>query len=225
MNRRMRLIDQSFTRSNSHLTYRNESSASVLASISTVDTVSWIAVADEEGLLDPFGNAPMKLFKAEMNELPVSSIFKWNPPLLLSTKQWEINSQKGSVLLLGRSGTGKTYYLVNRMQNDARATMNASVDLVDNTYSQLFVTRSARLCELVKYLYKNDEDDEKNSSKRADFYTLEQFISHMESVSDSKGPPRLSQCTFPKNRNVDFPYFRDKIFPKIASKVCLLKLV
>ena len=156
----------------------------------------------------------MKLFEAKADELPASSVSKWSPPLLLSAKRREINSQKGSVLLLGRSGTGKTYYLVHLMQSDARAAVKSSpVRAVDNTFSQLFVTRSARLCELVKYLYREGGVESIGSSQRVDFRTLEQFIFHMEMA---RGVTRPS---FPQNRNVDFPYFRDKIFPRITSKV------
>ena len=84
----------------------------------------------------------MKLFEAKADEFPASSVSKWNPPLLLSAKQREINSQKGSVLLLGRSGTGKTYYLVNRMQSDARAAVESSaVRAVDNISCLLLAQR------------------------------------------------------------------------------------
>ena len=166
---------------------------------SAVDTVRWIAVVDDEVLLDPFGNAPMKLFEAKADELPASSVSKWSPPLLLSAKQREINSQKGSVLLLGRSGTGKTYYLVNRMQSDARAAVESSaVRAVDNTFSQLFVTRSARLCELVKYLYREGGVESIGSGQRVDFRTLEQFISHMETARGVTRPSflRIGTWTF-----------------------------
>ena len=175
VSRRIGLINRSFARMAQH---RNASAA--------VDTVRWIAVADDEVLLDPFSNAPLKLFEARADELAVSVASKWSPPLLLSAKQREINSQRGSVLLLGRSGTGKTYYLVNRMQSDARAAVEvsagaAAMAAADTAFRQLCVTRSAKLCELLKSLYR---DGEENSalSQRADFRTLEQFISHMEKV-------------------------------------------
>ena len=209
VSRRIGLINRSFARMAQH---RNASAA--------VETVRWIAVADDEVLLDPFSNAPMKLFEARADELAVSVASKWSPPLLLSAKQREINSQRGSVLLLGRSGTGKTYYLVNRMQSDARAAVEASAGAAaaDTAFRQLCVTRSAKLCELLKSLYR---DGEENSalSQRADFRTLEQFISHMEKVCGATaGAASGLPFPFPKNRNVDFACFRDTIFPTIAGK-------
>lgn len=211
----MRLINRSFSR----LTYRNASA---------IGTVRWIDVADDEVLLDPFGNAPIKLFEAKADELSGSVVSaaskKWSPPLLLSAKQKKINAQRGSVLVLGRSGTGKTYYLVNRMQSDARAAAAAASSSdkemeMGNAFSQLFVTRSARLCELVKYLYR-DGDEKSASNQRADFRTLEQFISHMETVCAMDKPsssPSPSRRSFPKNRHVDFAYFRDAIYPRITT--------
>ena len=205
----MRLINRSFSR----LTYRNASA---------IGTVRWIDVADDEVLLDPFGNAPIKLFEAKADELSgcvSTESKKWSPPLLLSAKQKKINAQRGSVLVLGRSGTGKTYYLVNRMQSDARAAAadSSSDKEMGNAFSQLFVTRSARLCELVKYLYR-DGDEKSASNQRADFRTLEQFISHMEMVCAMDKPsPSPSRRSFPKNRHVDFAYFRDTIYPRIIT--------
>jgi hypothetical protein len=215
----MRLINRSFSR----LTYRDASA---------IGAVRWIDVADDEVLLDPFGNAPIKLFEAKADELSISvsaALKKWSPPLLLSAKQRKINAQRGSVLVLGRSGTGKTYYLVNRMQSDARAaasfssSSSSSDKEMGNAFSQLFVTRSARLCELVKYLYR-DGDEKSASNQRADFRTLEQFISHMEiMVCAMDQRTSSSRRTFPKNRNVDFAYFRDAMYPRITtSKVSFL---
>ena len=191
-------------------------------------------MADDEVLLDPFGSAPIKLFAAKADELSVSTTGtaaskKWSPPLLLSAKQKKINAQRRSVLVLGRSGTGKTYYLVNRMQSDARAAAESSSASdnkgVGNAFSQLFVTRSARLCELVKYLYRDGDENSSSAAKnqqqqqqqqqRADFRTLEQFISNMEVVVC--GMDRPSRRSFPKNRNVDFAYFRDRIYPRITT--------
>jgi len=203
--RRMKQIDRSYSKLATH-------------HVTTVDAMDVLQLADDDVLLDPFGNAPMKLFvttREEVSSLPAGS--EWRPPLLLSRKQKEINSQLGTVLLLGRSGTGKTKYLADRMVSDAR-TSNPKGE----RFGQLFVSRTVGVCELVKYLYKDGEDSSR-PSHRVDFLTLERFISHMEDTVRLKRTP--SSRTFPKNRRVDFSYFRDQLFPLIKNKVvCIMTI-
>ena len=65
-------------------------------------------------------------------------------PLRLTSVESAIIEKSGSVLVLGRSGTGKTIVIANKMTYDRR--MSASEG------QQLFVCRSARVCGLVQRL-------------------------------------------------------------------------
>lgn len=202
VNRRIKLISQSY----SHLTSQSFPGTSSAG--------NWLDLTHEEMLLDPLGKTPIKIYNASglEKQSTASNALNWVPPLILSNKQGEINLQQGTVLLHGSSGTGKTQYLVNRMQSDAHAAAG------DRRISQLFVCRSSRLCEHVQYLYheggeNEKEDDSSLSRRRIDFQTLDAFISHMETVS---GP---HQKLFSKKQRADFPYFRNKFFPIIAKKV------
>eukprot|EP00597_Dinobryon_sp_UTEXLB2267_P010567 CAMPEP_0170100792 /NCGR_PEP_ID=MMETSP0020_2-20130122/1864_1 /TAXON_ID=98059 /ORGANISM="Dinobryon sp., Strain UTEXLB2267" /LENGTH=664 /DNA_ID=CAMNT_0010323745 /DNA_START=228 /DNA_END=2219 /DNA_ORIENTATION=- len=169
-----------------------------------------LQLADEDELLNPFRNTPMKLFVTSREEVAsLSAGSEWRPPLLLSRKQKEINSQLGTVLLLGRSGTGKTKYLADRMVSDACASAPRG-----EQFGQLFVSRTVGVCELVKFLYKDGEGSSR--SNRVDFFTLERFITQMEDTVRLKRMP--SSRTFPKKQRVDFSYFRDQLFPQIKSK-------
>jgi hypothetical protein len=48
----------------------------------------------------------------------VSTDPRWKPPLKLSAKQRQVKVESGTVLLLGRSGTGKTLCLCDRMTTE-----------------------------------------------------------------------------------------------------------
>ena len=59
-------------------------------------------------LLDPNRNVPMKIYIAQQAELPLLAQADWKAPLRLNQREQGVRSQAGTVLLLGRSGTGKT---------------------------------------------------------------------------------------------------------------------
>ena len=64
-------------------------------------------MSEEDVLLDPMGNTPLKIFVTRRSELPLLSQSDWSPPLLLNRRERDVCEQEGTVLLLGRSGTGK----------------------------------------------------------------------------------------------------------------------
>ena len=76
-------------------------------------------------------------------------LYKWlykyiyEPKLRLTCTKEQVIESMETVLLLGRSGTGKTICIANKMQADRRVAPGTS---------QLFVARSRRICHLVASL-------------------------------------------------------------------------
>lgn len=95
-------------------------------------------------LLDPMSNCPLKLHQMRHFEIQRLATREWQPPLRLTGLEREIVERQGTVLLLGRSGTGKTCVIVNRMSHDRQ---QSTMPL-----RQLFVARSRRICALVERL-------------------------------------------------------------------------
>jgi hypothetical protein len=187
---------------------------------SSVDRVGddVMVLSKDTTLLDPVGNSPLKIYMASRFELPEIQNKKTRMPLRLSTHEKEVNGQGGTVLLLGRSGTGKTVCLCNRMTSD-RITLRNGNDTKDKCISQLFVCRSFRLMESVKryqqdYCYAGSGDNTNFSP--ADFFTIDKFIDRMdEIISKSQSP---SVCQYHIAKRVEFAYFRDQLYPEILAR-------
>lgn len=60
----------------------------------------------KEIVLDPLGNVPMKRYEVKFDDVGDISKKEWNPGLVLTEEEREVVETKGTVLLLGRSGTG-----------------------------------------------------------------------------------------------------------------------
>jgi Holliday junction resolvasome RuvABC ATP-dependent DNA helicase subunit len=69
--------------------------------------------------------------------------YAYEPKLRLTCTEEQVIESLETVLLLGRSGTGKTICIANKMQADRRVAPGTS---------QLFVARSRRICHLVASL-------------------------------------------------------------------------
>jgi hypothetical protein len=78
--------------------------------------------------------------------------------------------------LICRSGTGKTLCLCHRMLADRDR------DRLLSEPSQLFVSRSKRLCELVRSYQQQRYAGSGRKMEHADFLTLDIFIERMEVV-------------------------------------------
>lgn len=138
VSRLMRLIDDSQSRS-----ARQRISASALPEL---------AGANEHGnknqshniLLNPKGNVPLKLYKIKSSDLEQIIDQDWSPQLYLTDEERSIVEEVGTVLLLGRSGTGKTVCICNRMDLDRQLNQH------NTAFTQLFVARSQRLWNYVK---------------------------------------------------------------------------
>ncbi|KAJ1437479.1 hypothetical protein B484DRAFT_392733, partial [Ochromonadaceae sp. CCMP2298] len=161
-----------------------------------------VELGEDESLLDPVGNAPLKTYTLDLQaqaQAHSSSVGGSGSssgkklPLRLSRREREVNLAVGTVLLLGRSGTGKTVCLCNRMASDRQA---------NPVSSQLFVCRSRRLRDSVQryqWDYGNLDRDSSGGSSgdsggngggsggvqshslESAFLTLDAFLDAMES--------------------------------------------
>ncbi|KAL7552385.1 hypothetical protein ACHAWF_015633, partial [Thalassiosira exigua] len=106
--------------------------------------------AKKEVLLDALGNVPIKLYDVPFDngtlDENVDRIVKdsWTPQMHLTDEEREVVEARGTVLLLGRSGTGKTVCICNRIEFDRQRFGRK------HNFSQLFLSRSAKLCSYVE---------------------------------------------------------------------------
>jgi hypothetical protein len=139
VSRLMRLIDDSKNRSERQR-----------ISINDIDEMNPDAInagsteEKDEIVLDPLGNVPLKIYDVGTDEIENITKQDWTPALHLTEEERRVVETEGTVLLLGRSGTGKTICICSRMEFDWQQHAG------DPFFSQLFVARSPRLCTYVK---------------------------------------------------------------------------
>jgi hypothetical protein len=109
-----------------------------------------VELGEDESLLDPVGNAPLKTYTLDLQAQAQAHSNSGGDggsgsgkklPLRLSKREREVNLAVGTVLLLGRSGTGKTVCLCNPMTSDRQS---------NPVTSHLFVCRCRRLQDAVQ---------------------------------------------------------------------------
>ena len=165
----------------------------------------YLVLNEVEILIDPFANRPLQIYSKPVNEIDTepasSSTLKF--PLRLTKKEKEINDTPGSVIIFGRSGTGKTLCLCDRLQQDVEK---------NSELHQLFVARSVSLCNLVKaYQHRTG-----TVSQGATFYTWKEFLEKMDqSITTTKGKSKY----FNPERRVTFSKFRDEVWPQLKGKL------
>jgi hypothetical protein len=166
-----------------------------------------LQLTEDDVSTDPFSNALLRLYTVPSQDIPrLKDGYK--PKLVFNNKQLEINSRTGTVLVLGRSGTGKTRYLSARMQSDR------DNPLVTN---QLFVARSQRLCELMKVYYQADQSSEDTwRDQQVDIMTFDKFIKVIDQAITTKHGP--TDKVYSSKKRVDYNFFRDVLFPSIKEK-------
>uniref|UniRef100_A0A7S3MCI7 DNA helicase n=1 Tax=Spumella elongata TaxID=89044 RepID=A0A7S3MCI7_9STRA len=147
-------------------------------------------------MLDPQGNIPLKIFPVpDLSEL---SAEHWRAPLRLNKLEQSVRKQTGAVLLLGRSGTGKTLCLMDRMHHDRMQLQRtgsvtkvlsgsggsgaASEDSASGVRrpTQLFVARSLQLCELVRRYQQSNANDSLSVDVDCLYMRMRHFLADME---------------------------------------------
>jgi len=121
---------------------------------------------NHEIFLDPLGNVPLKVYDVNTDEIDSIASNDWTPALHLTDEERIVVETLGTVLLLGRSGTGKTICICNRMEYDRQKFA------MDPKFSQLFVARSPRLCAYVKNNIGENEGTE--------FSTFDRLLEELE---------------------------------------------
>ena len=96
-------------------------------------------------MLDPKGNTPMKFYEVTYTNIDRLQDLAWHPPIYLTKEEREIVETNGTVLVVGRSGCGKTICICNRMDYDWRR-----YSPNNPSFSQLFVSRSMKLRNFAK---------------------------------------------------------------------------
>ena len=165
---------------------------------------SVVMLTDAYPLLDPVSDAPLKLSVASATELPQLALEGRRLRPRLTSVQKAIDSQQGTVLLLGRAGTGKTVCLCERMVEDRERAADRGA------LRQLFVSRSARLCALVRDIQARQCGEAALAT--ADFLTLDAFLARLQrSLVEDR-----SCRTYPASCRVDFELFK-RMLPGLRS--------
>lgn len=153
--------------------------------------------ASERVQLDPETNTPLKIYDVPWDDIERLHENDWTPPLRLTEQERKIVECEGTVLILGRSGTGKSICIANRIDWDRHHFDNS-------LFSQLFIARSKLLCKKIESLVGDP-------SSKTDFRTFNELISELEK-SISSADKSSSDRAFPQNQKVDFQRFRREIF-------------
>jgi hypothetical protein len=128
-----------------------------------------------------------------------------------------INDYAGSVLVFGRSGTGKTVCLSDRMRSDRK---RANADGSASPLRQLFVCRSPLLKKMVTEMQR--EEGLSTGLVNVHFLLfrdlldrLEHAVAELEQVLNANDAQIVSR--FHSSRNVQYEQFRE-LFPLIRNK-------
>jgi len=159
--------------------------------ISELENGNSSAQPKREVLLDALGNVPLKLYDVSFDS--VSDIVKksWTPQMHLTDEERKVVEAKGTVLLLGRSGTGKTICICNRIEFDRQRLGHKP------NFSQLFVSRSSQLCRYVK--------DAVGSNEGSSFTTFNKLVGNLLELQIVNG-------SFHPRQHVDFARFNQDFY-------------
>jgi len=191
----MKLIDASNNRSD-----RNQTSISKIQGLDWNESISAVSndqLQNHHVFLDPCGNVPLKVYGVETDK--IDDIIKpdWTPGLYLTDEEREVVETKGTVLLLGRSGTGKTVCICNRMEHDKQ------INFKNQSFKQLFVARSTKLKNYVRNIVGEGQD------RSSDFKTFSEELNILEAKL-----PTLEyvRSRFPRENKMDFRRFKTDLF-------------
>jgi len=97
-------------------------------------------------LLDPTANTPLKIHQLPSSDIDKLELEAWTPPFRLTNDEKKIVQTKGTVLVLGRSGTGKVCVQV------IYRTIFLSKPLM-RFYPNIFLTTPFQICLLTNFSY------------------------------------------------------------------------
>ena len=153
-----------------------------------------MVIDPEDILLDPNGDTPLKLHQVSADNIKKLANPYWEPPLRLTPQERFCVEKKGTVLVLGRSGTGKTLCISNRIDREG------SMHNDDPSFKQLFVARSNRICRRVRRLV------DKEKGRKCKYYTFQKLLNQCsEMVKESDG-------LFDNRAYVDFARYKREFY-------------
>jgi hypothetical protein len=171
--------------------------------ISELDDPTGRMAPRSEVMLDALGNVPMKLYDVTKDHMDdIISNPSWMPQMHLTEEERGVVEAKGTVLLLGRSGTGKTICISNRIEYD-RQIFGHNVN-----FSQLFVARSSRLCKYVEGAV--------GTNKNTSFITFNELLRDLTQVESKLYQGNKS--TFSQVKHVDFARFKTLFYPQCNQR-------
>ncbi|GFH43986.1 P-loop containing nucleoside triphosphate hydrolase protein [Chaetoceros tenuissimus] len=196
VSRLIKLIDDSKNRSGVNRVYIDD--------VEGLDDTDTSFTKNDAILLDPLGNVPMKRYEMKLDKNEEILTKEWTPSLVLTKEDQNIIETKGTVLLLGRSGTGKTICICSRMEYDRR--MNKSC----NDFSQLFVARSSSICRLVEGMIET-----RDRCKLVTFHDLQDLLENELPKFDSIPDDFVNQS----EKQMNFFRFKREFFRKRIDEV------
>ncbi|KAL3933996.1 MAG: hypothetical protein SGBAC_010158 [Bacillariaceae sp.] len=189
VSRLMKLIEDSQNRKNRRLTSGDElvqDQDSLAARRNTIE---------REAILNPLGNTPMKVYEVSLDDVNELASTSWVPKLRLTREEREVVETSGTILLLGRSGTGKTICTANRMDYDRQQMKH------DPSFTQLFVAQSQKLCAYVENII--------GPTDGTRFETYDKMKQRLERELPTKDGIRSS---FPTELKMRFDVFKREVY-------------
>jgi hypothetical protein len=163
-------------------------------------------------LVDPMSNAPLKIYA-----LPVSKLNKladdptWVPPVKLTREEEHVvrhAGEHGATLLLGRSGTGKTYCVTSRMCHDRHMSQKTPL-------WQLFIARNKTLCDMARVLQVSAGEDVSGATFAKPEELTDEILATVRDRADAHVGERAAYL--PKHR-VAFDVFKRRVWSSISRK-------
>eukprot|EP00934_Nitzschia_sp_Nitz4_P003879 Nitzschia sp. Nitz4//scaffold167_size49223//10984//18384//NITZ4_007032-RA/size49223-processed-gene-0.31-mRNA-1//-1//CDS//3329538266//3869//frame0 len=148
--------------------------------------------------LNPLGNVPMKVYSMQYEDLHQIMDASWTPRLYLSTEERSIVESRGTVLLLGRSGTGKTVCICNRMELDRYRHQYLQIEGMPEL-KQLFVARSQKLRRFVA--------ESVGETSGSTFSVFSQLVQSLEFAL-----PGTNEQLFAHSSKMDYVRFKNEVY-------------
>jgi GTPase SAR1 family protein len=149
----------------------------------------------------------LKLYELHREDLNKLKTGIWKPQLYLTPEENMIVKKEGTVLLLGRSGTGKTICICNRICHDLHKAEG------DPYFKQLFVARSIGLCRYVEGVVGNElSGDGSEGQKRTTYST---WIKLLKTCEDRVVQDRRD---WESSKLMDYPRFKREVIGDLRSK-------